>query len=121
MKNNEKVPFLQAAMKALHQTERVLGFHDLAPERAAPMDFVPYIQAMLRLCHEHHLDDDAIKHLQHVKSVVGEMRGQVAPSELKAGEESAAQYEEWLRSAFPEAFAQMRKEASERLRKHALN
>src|SRR6266568_7753759 len=121
MKNKEKVPFFQAAMKALHQTERFLRFHGLSPERPAPMDFVPYVGAMLRLCREQHLDDGAIKHLRHLQRIVGDIRGHIAPAELKAGEESAARYEQWLSSGFPEAFAEMRKDASERIRKHALN
>ena len=109
MKNKEKTAFFQAAMKVLHWSEGVLAFHHLAPKRPAPMDCEPYIQAMTLLCREQHRDDDAIKHLRLLKSVIDKMRDRVAPDQLRAGQESAAKYGQWLCSAFPEAFEQMRK------------
>jgi hypothetical protein len=64
MKNKEKNAFVLAAMTVLNWSERVLAFHHLAPERPAPMDCEPYIQAMILLCREQRLDDDPIKHLR---------------------------------------------------------
>jgi hypothetical protein len=76
---------------------------------------------MVKLCEERHLDDQPIHQLRHVASVIDALRSPVNPGQLKAGEENAAQYEQWLSSTFPEAFAEMRMKASERVRKHALN
>jgi hypothetical protein len=121
MKNKEKNAFVLAAMTVLNWSERVLAFHHLAPERPAPMDCEPYIQAMILLCREQRLDDDPIKHLRQLKSIIEASFGQVAPDRLRAGQESAAKYGQWLRSAFPEASAQIRKEESEHMRKLGLN
>jgi hypothetical protein len=99
----------------------VLTFYQVPWERGAPMDFGPYIEAMLRLCELQQLDSRPIEHLRRIKAVVDELRGPVALSELKKGEENAVEYEQWLVSSFPEAFDQMRKQAAERAQRHALN
>ena len=121
MRDQEKGPFLHAVMKAMHQTEHVLRFSGVAWQGGAPFDLRPYITAMLRLCEDRHLDDGPIDQLRQMARVIDALRGKVDLAELKAGEESAAQYEQWLSSTFPEAFDEMRKQASERVRKHALN
>src|SRR5581483_3825679 len=118
MRNREILRVIHAAMKAINHTEFVLRFHRAAREGGAPMDLGPHIEAMMRLCDEQHLDDRPIEHLRQLKAVVDQLRGPVDTGALKAGERSALQYEEWLSSAFPGAFAQMRKRAVERTQKH---
>jgi hypothetical protein len=108
-------------MKAMNHTESVLSFHGVARESGGSMDFGPLIKAMLRLCEEQRLDNRPVEHLRHIKGAVDQLRGSLDPGELKTAQESAAQYEEWLCSTFPKAFDQMRNEASERIRKQALN
>ena len=105
----------------MHEMEQVLKSNGVQWEGSAPFDIRPYITAMVRLCEERHLDDHPIDHLRHVARVIEGLRGPVDPAEFKASEENAVQYEQWLSSTFPQAFAEMRRKASERVRKHALN
>ena len=105
----------------MREMEHVLKSNGVQWEGGAPFDIRPYITAMLRLCEEQHLDDHPIDHLRHVARVIEGLRGPVDLAELKASEENAVQYEQWLSSTFPQAFAEMRKKASERARKHAVN
>ena len=121
MRNKEQRSVVYAAMKAINHTEFVLSFHRIVSEPGAPMDFGPRIQAMMRLCEEQHLDDRPMEHLRALKAIVDKLRGPLTAAEIKAAETNALQYEEWLSSTFPGAFDQMRKEASERTRKQALN
>ncbi len=121
MRNRDKGPFLHAAMRAVRETEHVLNFNRIPWQRGAPFDLRPHIAAMSKLCEEQHLDSHPVEHLRHMARVIDGLRGPIDLSELKAGEQSGAQYEQWLSSAFQETFAQMRKEDFERTSKHALN
>ena len=121
MRRKEKGSFLLAAKRLMHEIEHVLESNGVQWEGGAPFDIRPYITTMLRLCEDQHLNDHPIDHLRHVAGVIEALRGPVDLAELKAGEENAVQYEQWLSSTFPQAFAEMRRKASERARKHALN
>ena len=125
MRTKETGGFLLAAMRVMRETEYVLRFSGVAFTGAAPFDLHPHIAAMLSLCEENDLDDRPIDHLRHVARVIDGLRGSIEPADLRAAEESAAQYELWLARAFPDAVARLRKESSERAsesrRKHALN
>jgi hypothetical protein len=119
MKKNGKV--LLAALKALHQSERVLSFHDRGLNRAYAWDFQSYIEAMLGLCRERHCAIDGMKHLRELRGLFDQAGGQMAPDQVLAGENASARYEQWLCSAFPQAFARIRDEERERARKQGLN
>jgi len=120
MRKSNKGPFLLAAKRVMHEMDHILKSSGLQ-WRCGAFDIRPYVTAMLRLCEEQRADDHPIDHLRRVACVMEALRGPVDLAELKAGEESAVQYEHWLSSTFPEAFAEMRKEAVERATKHALN
>ena len=120
MRNKEKGSFLLAAKRLMHEIEHVLESNGVQWERAC-FDMRPYIAAMLRLCEQQDRDVHPIDHLRHAARVLEALRGPVDPAELKAAKESAFQYEQWLSSTFPKAFAEMRRKASERAQKHALN
>jgi hypothetical protein len=105
----------------MHQMEQVFDSMGVPWQGAAPFDLRPYITAMLRLCEERHVDNHPIEHLRRAACVLEALRGPVDLAELRTGEENAAQYEQWLSSAFPEVFAEMRGKAAERARKHVLN
>jgi hypothetical protein len=121
MRKINKSPFLLAAMRVMHQLDRVLKSGGAQWPTGAPFDLTPYVSAMLKLCAEKHIEDHPIGQLRQVAHVMAALRGPVSPADLKAGADSAAQYERWLSSTFPEVFAEMRREASERAQKHALN
>ena len=108
-------------MRVMRQMDQVLESSGVEWHRGAGLDPRPYITAMLRLCQEQHVDDHPIDHLRQVARVMESLRGTIDPAGLKAGEENAAQYERWLSSTFPKAFAQIQKRAAQRVRKLALN
>jgi hypothetical protein len=120
MRNKEIGSFLLAAKRLMHEIEYVLESNEVQWERAC-FDMQPYIPAMLRLCEQQDHDVHPVHHLRHAARMLKALRGPVDPAELKAAEESALQYEQWLSSTFPRAFAEMRRKASEHARKHALN
>jgi hypothetical protein len=121
MPKSNKGPFLLAAKRVMHQIEHILKSSGVQWQPGAPYDMRPYINAMQRLCEDRHVVDQPIDHLRRVASVMDALHGSVGGEDLKAGEKNARQYEQWLSSAFPEAFDEMRREASERTRKQALN
>ncbi len=121
MRKSQKGPFLLAAKRMMREMQHLFNSGSVPWQAVGPFDLRPYITAMLRLCEERHIDNHPIDHLRQVARVLQALPGPIDITELNAAQESAVQYEQWLSSTFPEAFAEMRRQASQRARKHALN
>ena len=121
MPESIKGPFLLAAARVMRRMDHILQSHGTKRDSGAAFDIRPYIAAMQRLCEAQHLDEHPIDHLRQIARVLEALSSSVDVADLKAGERNAHLFEQWLSSTFPQAFAEMRRAAAQRVRKHALN
>jgi hypothetical protein len=100
-----EVFFLVWAAKVFAKAGRVLKFYHFLPGRPAELDFEPYIGALITLCRNRRKGFGGVEDLREVQDVFEQVRSQKvwAPDALDHGRKSAARFERWLESSFPEA------------------